>query len=268
VIADMLGLAQADHPWFHRWYGSITAFLGNPRRAPEVTAAGLAMREEFSAFMLPLIRRRREEPGDDLLSMLCEAEVGGTRMSDEDIKAFCSLLLTVGGETTGKAIGSLFANLLRHPDQLEAVRRDRGLIAPAFAETLRYSPPIHMIMRQPARDVAFSHGIVPAGSTITCLIGAANRDPARYADPDSFDIFRDDLPTDTAFSSAARHLAFATGRHFCVGALLAKAEVEIGTDQLLDAMPGMRMANGFQPAEQGTFTRGPRALPVRFTPAR
>ncbi|TKA12624.1 cytochrome P450 [Actinacidiphila oryziradicis] len=267
VIADMLGLDKSDFEKFHGWYTSIIAFLGNLSQDAEVAEAGLRTREEFAAYMLPIIRERRENPGGDLLSTLCRAEVEGTRMSDEDIKAFCSLLLAAGGETTDKAIASIFKNLLAHPEQLSAVRADRGLIPRAFAETLRYSPPVHMIMRQPSEDVTLSGGVVPAGSTITCLIGAANRDGQRYADPETFDIFREDLATTTAFSAAADHLAFALGRHFCVGALLAKAEVEAGVGQLLDAMPDLRLQEGFTPAEQGVFTRGPDALPVEFTPA-
>ncbi|WP_256641292.1 cytochrome P450 [Streptomyces murinus] len=266
VIADMLGLDKADHARFHRWYTSVIAFLGNLSGDPEVAAAGERTRVEFAAYMLPVIRERRENPGDDLLSTLCAAEADGVRMSDEDIKAFCSLLLAAGGETTDKAVAGVFANLLRHPDQLAAVRADRGLIPRAFAETLRYTPPVHMIMRQSATEVTLSGGTIPAGATVTCLIGAANRDESRYRAPDRFDIFRDDLTTTTAFSAAADHVAFALGRHFCVGALLAKAEVETAVGQLLDAMPDMRLADGFEPVEEGVFTRGPRHLPVRFTP--
>ncbi|MEU9577735.1 cytochrome P450 [Streptomyces chilikensis] len=266
VIADMLGLDKGDHARFHRWYTAVIAFLGNLSGDPEVAAAGERTRVEFAEYMLPIIRERRDRPGSDLLSTLCAAEVDGVRMSDEDVKAFCSLLLAAGGETTDKAIAGIFANLLRHPDQLAAVREDRGLIPRAFAETLRYTPPVHMIMRQSAQEVELSGGTIPVGATVTCLIGAANRDDRRYADPDRFDIFREDLTTTTAFSAAADHLAFALGRHFCVGALLAKAEVEIGVGQLLDAMPDVRVAEGFEPAEQGVFTRGPDRLPVRFTP--
>ncbi|ANH89823.1 cytochrome P450 [Streptomyces sp. NPDC057197] len=266
VIADMLGLDKADHARFHRWYTAVIAFLGNLSGDPEVTAAGERTRVEFAEYMLPIIRARRDDLGEDLLSTLCAAEVDGVRMSDEDIKAFCSLLLAAGGETTDKAIASIFANLLSHPDQLAAVRADRALVPRAFAETLRYTPPVHMIMRQSATEVRLSGGTVPPGATVTCLIGAANRDENRYRDPDRFDILRDDLTTTTAFSAAADHLAFALGRHFCVGALLARAEVETGVNQLLDAMPDMRLADGFDPAEQGVFTRGPQSLPVRFTP--
>jgi pulcherriminic acid synthase len=266
VIVDMLGLDKADHERFQRWYMSIIAFLGNLSQDPDVAAAGLRTHDEFAEYMIPVIRQRRRHPGDDLLSTLCAAEVDGTRMHDEDIKAFCSLLLAAGGETTDKAIASVFANLLQHPDQLAAVRADRGLIPRALAETLRYTPPVHMIMRQPGEDVIVGGGTVPAGSTVTCLIAAANRDPGRYRDPDTFDIFRDDLKVGTAFTAAADHLAFALGRHFCVGALLAEAEVVTGTNQLLDAMPDVRLRPGFVPVEQGVFTRGPASLPVEFTP--
>ncbi|WP_327243151.1 cytochrome P450 [Streptomyces sp. NBC_01320] len=267
VIADMLGLDRADHDRFHAWYTTVIAFLGNLAGDPEVAAAGERTRQEFAAYMIPVIQQRRGALGDDLLSALCAAEVDGVRMSDEDIKAFCSLLLAAGGETTDKVIASVFANLLTHPEQLAAVREDRSLIDRAFAETLRYTPPVHMIMRQAATEVELSGGTVPAGATVTCLIGSANRDESRYHEPDRFDLFRTDLTSTTAFSAAADHLAFALGRHFCVGALLARAEVETAVNQLLDAMPDLRLADGFTPAEQGVFTRGPQLLPVRFSPA-
>ncbi|MFD3518409.1 cytochrome P450 [Streptomyces sp. NPDC058657] len=268
VIADMLGLDKADHAKFHGWYTTVVAFLGNLAGDPEIAAAGERTRVEFAEYLLPVIQERRNTPGDDLLSTLCAAEVDGVGMSDEDIKAFCSLLLAAGGETTDKAIASLFAHLLTHPEQLAAVREDRSLIDRAFAETLRLTPPVHMIMRQSASDVRVSGGTIPAGVTVTCLIGSANRDEKRYTDPDAFNLFRDDLSTTHAFSAAADHLAFALGRHFCVGALLAREEVRVGVNQLLDVMPDVRLARGATVTEQGVFTRGPQSLPVVFTPVR
>ncbi|WP_243789272.1 cytochrome P450 [Saccharopolyspora gloriosae] len=266
VIADMLGLREEDRDRFQGWYTAIIAFLGNLSQDPDVIEAGMRTRAEFAEYMIPVIQDRRENLGDDLLSTLCTAEIDGTKMSDEDIKAFCSLLLAAGGETTDKAIAALFLNLLQNPDQLEAVRADRDLIPQAFAEALRFSPPVHMIMRQPAEDVELSGGVVPKGSTVTCLIGAANRDEGHYANPDRFDVFREDLPARTAFTAAADHLSFALGRHFCVGALLAKSEIEVGINDLLDAMPDAKLAPGFDPVEQGVFTRGPESVPVHFTP--
>ncbi len=267
VIVDMLGLDKSDHDRFQKWYTSIIAFLGNLAQDPEIAAAGLRTKEEFAEYMIPIIRDRRSNLGDDLLSTLVTAEIDGETMSDEDVKAFCSLLLAAGGETTDKALATMFALLLQHPEQMEAVRADRGLIARAFAESLRLHPPVHMIMREPSEDVEIAGGVIPAGTTVTALIGAANRDERRYKNPDSFDIFRDDLNTDNAFSAAANHMAFALGRHFCVGALLAKTEVEVATNQLLDSLPDLRLEEGFVHVEKGVFTRGPAALRVNFTPA-
>ncbi|MEE4545251.1 cytochrome P450 [Streptomyces sp. V4-01] len=264
VIVDMLGLDHSEHDRFHAWYEAVVGFFANLGQDPEVAAAGLRAGAELRAYLLPVIERRRADPGDDLLSSLCTAEIDGTRMTDQDITSFVSLLLSAGGETTDKAIAGMFRNLLAHPDQLAAVRADRGLVPAAFAESLRHSPPLQMIMRQTAAEVTLSGGTVPAGATVTCLIGAANRDESRYADPDRYDVFRTDLTTANAFSAAADHLAFALGRHFCVGALLAKAEVEVGANQLLDAFPDMDFATGEPPPETGVFVRGPHTLPLRF----
>lgn len=266
VIVDMLGLPKNDHEHFHRWYTSIMGFLSNLSGDAQVAADGIRTKSEFEDYLIPVIRERRGHPGDDLLSTLCSAEIDGVRMSDEEIKAFCSLLLTAGGETTDKAIASVMCNLVQHPDQLQAVRDDHGLIAAAFAETLRHSPPVHMIMRQPAEDVELSGGVVEAGRTVTCLIGAANRDPQQYADPDAFDIHRPDLDLDRAYTAGANHTAFALGRHFCVGAMLARTELETGIAHLLDAMDDIRFAAGTPPPEHGVFTRAPAELRLTFTP--
>jgi pulcherriminic acid synthase len=266
VIVDMLGLPTADHEHFHRWYTSIMAFLSNLSGDEQVIEDGLRTKAEFERYLVPIIRSRRERPGEDLLSTLCSAEIDGVRMSNEEIKAFCSLLLTAGGETTDKAIASVLRNLVGHPDQLVDVRADHSLIPAAFAETLRYSPPVHMIMRQPAEDVELSGGVVEAGRTVTCLIGAANRDPERFDQPDRFNIHRTDLDIERAYSAAANHTAFCLGRHFCVGAMLAKTELEIGVGQLLDAMDNIRFAEGGRPPEQGVYTRAPASLPLVFEP--
>jgi pulcherriminic acid synthase len=265
VIVSMLGLDKSDHDRFQRWYHSIMAFLSNLAGDPDVTAQGLQTKDELQAYMLPIIAERRASPGDDLLSTLCTAAIDGEQMSDEEIKAFVSLLLVAGGETTDKALSNMFMNLVANPDQLAAVRADRSLIDAAFAETLRHSPPVQMIMRQPAEDVEMDGVTIPAGSTVTCMIAAANRDSSRFAESDRFDIFRDDLAVNKAFSGAANHVGFCLGRHFCVGAMLAKTEVEIATNQLLDAMDDIAFDGG-PPAPVGVFTRAPAAMPLTFRP--
>ncbi len=265
VIVDMLGLPTADHELFHRWYSSIMAFLGNLTQDPGVTERGLATKEELQDYLMPVITDRRAHPRDDLLSTLCTAEIDGATMSDLEIKAFVSLLLVAGGETTDKAMTNMMWRLAENPDQLAAVQADRNLVPAAFAETLRHSPPVQMIMRQPSEDVTVSGGVIPAGATVTCLIAAANRDPEKYDDPDRFDMHRPDLDIRKAFAASANHTGFAFGRHFCVGAMLAKEEVQTGADALLDAMVDMHLAGLVQ--AEGVYTRAPVSLPLRFTPA-
>jgi cytochrome P450 len=266
VIVDMLGLDKSDHDRFHNWYHSIMAFLSNLTGDEQVTADGLQTKADLENYMLPIIAERRANPGDDLLSTLCTAVIDGEQMSDEEIKAFVSLLLVAGGETTDKALANMMMNLIANPDQLAAVRADRSLVDNAFAEALRHSPPVQMIMRQPSEDVEM-HGVtIPAGSTVTALIAGANRDPRHFADADRFDIFRDDLGVGKAFSGAANHTSFALGRHFCIGAMLAKAEVDAATNQLLDAMDDIAF-DGEAPTPVGVYTRAPKYMPLTFTSA-
>ncbi len=266
VIVDMLGLPPSDHARFHSWYTTINVYLANLAGDPEINAAGERVREELQDYMLPVIAERREKPRDDLLSKLCCAEVNGERLGDIEVKSFVSLLLTAGGETTDRSMTNMFWRLIENPDQMEAVRADRSLIRSAFAETLRHTPPVLMIMRQPSEDVEVTGGVIPAGKTVTCLLAGANRDPRQFSDPDRFDIFRDDLDVDKAFTSGANHLTFALGRHFCVGAILALTEVETGTNQVLDACEDFAFAQG-TPVPQGVFTRSPLNMHLTFTPS-
>ena len=128
------------------------------------------------------------------------------------------------------------------------------------------NPPTHIILRQLTTDVEISETSIPAGSTVFCLIGAANRDPRRYARSEEFDVARDDLDMGRAFTAGANHMGFGAGRHFCVGAVLAKAEAEIGLRLLLETIPDLGYAPGFVPFEEGTLTRAPRSIRVVFTP--
>jgi cytochrome P450 len=265
VTVDILGLPKKDVPLFHRWYTAQVQFIYDFGRDPDVPARARQVREELYAYLTPYMAQRREKPGDDLLSTLCTAEVDGARMDDTHIKAFVSLLLTAGGETTDKVLGLLFRNLIDHPEQMKMVREDRGLIDRALVETMRYSAPSHMLMRTAVEDVALSGGIIPKGATAICLIGAANRDPRRFQNPDRFDILRHDLDVKRAFTGAANHLGFGAGRHFCVGALLAKLEVNIATNIALDVMEDIRYRDG-APQAQGISTRGFPSMPLLFTP--
>ena len=267
VIVEMLDLPQADHELFEGWYVSIMEFLGNLDGSQEPIDAGLRTRRKLAEYLLPVIARRRESDGDDLISLMGRAELDGERLSDDDIRGFVSLLLTAGGETTDRGLSSLFSNLLQQPDQLAAVYEDHALIDDAFAETLRHSPPVHMIMRQAKEDLELQGVTIPAGSTITCLLAAANRDPRKFADPDRFDLFRTDNDTERAFRASADHVTFADGRHFCVGAMLARTEIQVGAGLLLDRMKDLRLRDGAIPVEEGVFTRAPNHVEVTYVPA-
>ncbi|HEX5191956.1 MAG TPA: cytochrome P450 [Solirubrobacteraceae bacterium] len=267
VIIEMLDLPKADHEKFERWYQSIMDFLSNLSGAQEPIDRGLATRRELAEYLLPVIAERRHSDAEDLLSLFCRAEVDGEQLTDDEIRGFVSLMLTAGGETTDRGMASMLKNLIEHPDQLAAVYEDRSLIVNAFAETLRYSPPVHLIMRQPLQDVEIQGVKIPAGATITCVLAAANRDPRKFSDPDRFDIFRPDNNIDRAYRASADHLAFIDGRHFCVGAMLARSEIELGANLLLDHMQDLRMRDGFVAREEGVFTRAPERLEVTWIPA-
>jgi cytochrome P450 len=267
VIEVMLDLPKDKHEDFSRWYKAFHAFTANLSGDPGVIERGLKAREEMTEYVLPLILERRANPGNDLISQMCTAEVDGEKLTDEEVRAFVSLMITAGGETTDRALGLMTLNLLRHPDQLAAVRENRDLIVNAFVETMRYTPPVGVAARQAAVDIEL-HGVtIPAGSKITLLIAAANRDPRKFSDPDTFDIFRSDSNPAKGFTGAADHLGFANGRHFCVGAQLAKAEIEIAFNMIFDNMKDLRLAEGFVPQPTGLWTRGVDNLVVSYTPA-
>ncbi|WP_261567239.1 cytochrome P450 [Frankia gtarii] len=267
VIVKMLDLPREDLPKFHEWYSSLMAFLANLTNDPEIHAWGMRTQQEYPAYILPIIAERRRNPGTDLISRLTQAEINDEQFSDEQIKALIGLLLIAGGETTDKSIASTLKYLIMHPEQLEAVRQDPSLATRALVETLRYHPPVQIILRTTTDDVEVAGTVIPVGSVVGCVNGAANRDERRFDDPDTYNIFRADINIRQAFAGSADHIAFALGRHFCVGSLLAKREAETAINQILAAMPDIRFADGIEPTDAGLFTRGPESLIVEFTPA-
>ncbi|WP_433456465.1 cytochrome P450 (plasmid) [Streptomyces sp. CA-142005] len=268
VILDLLALPQQEQSQFQRWYSTFGPFMAAGHHDPDVAAAGLRACEEMRTYLDAVVTKRRARPGTDLISRMCTARVGGSTVSDEMVKNFSILLLSAGAETTDKALSSLLCLLLDHPAQLAALRADHSLIPAALAETLRHSPPTHLVFREATEEVALSAGTVPAGAQVACLLGAAGRDPERYTDPDRFDITRDDLDPDRAFGAGADHVALGLGRHFCVGAALARAETEIGLSELLNTLPDLRYADGFIPSSTGVLAHAPARLLVTFSPVR
>jgi pulcherriminic acid synthase len=199
--------------------------------------------------------------------MLTGVAVDGAGLSDDAICRFGMLMIFAGGETTEKTLATCVRNLVSHPGQLQAVRSDRSLVPRAIAESMRYTAPTHMVPRRTDADAEVSGGTIPADAEVLCFLGSANRDERRFERPDVFDIDREEVDPARAFTGAANHLAFGAGRHFCLGATLAKFEVEGAIQQLLDAMDDIRYADGAAPPDVGLFLRGPRELHLRFTPA-
>jgi cytochrome P450 len=250
IIAGLLGLPREDYPQFQRWSISLLSITVNRERA---VAAAEALRQYF----IPILAARRAEPRDDLISTLARAEIDGEKLSDEEIFSFLRLLLPAGVETTYRSLGNLLFGLLSNPDQLAAVRADRSLIPRAIEEAVRWEPPLLSITRVAARDTELAGMRIPAGCAVMPILGAANRDERRWPDPDRFDVFRQPKP----------HLGFGYGTHVCLGTHLARLEMRVALELLLDRLPELRLdpAGDDQHIRGGVF-RSPTALPVRFAP--
>jgi cytochrome P450 len=250
IIAGLLGLPRADYPQFQRWSISLLSFIINRDRG---IAASSALREYFAA----ILAARRQDPRDDLISSLAQAEIDGERLSDEEIFSFLRLLLPAGVETTYRSTGNLLFGLLSNPELLEAVRADRSLIPQAVEEAVRWEPPLLTITRVATRDTELAGVPIPAGSTVMPMLGAANRDENRYANPDRFDIFR----------SPEVHASWGHGVHVCLGMHLARLEMRVALNRLLDRLPNLRLdPAGDDPHIRGQVFRSPTSLPVVFDP--
>lgn len=264
TMAAVLGLPPSDGPMIQRWTRGTSLQLDNVSQDPEVARSGDLASEALFDYLVPHVEQRRRSPGTDLLSTLCTATIDGEPMSDDAVKGFASLLLAAGTETTSATLATLFTSLIQHPDQLAAVRADPALIPRAWAEAIRHNPPVQFEMRQTTEDVHIGpeRHLIPSGSPVALLIGAANRDPARFADPDRFDVSRSDAHVDRAFTAAATHVGFGAGRHFCLGAQLSLIEAEVAVPLLLKALPGPAFADGSNPTFVGKMLRGPEKLLV------
>ncbi len=248
VIAGMLGLPAEDLPEFHRKAVELISIAVEIER-------GLLASQWLYDFFAGVIADRRAAPHADLISVLVEAELDGQRLTDEEIIAFLRLLLPAGAETTYRSSSNLMFGLLTNPDQLDRLRGDRSLMGAAIEEGLRWEPPLTGIGRTAARDVELDGVQIAAGSPISVCLGAANRDPSRWDDPDRFDLFR----------TPQQHLAFAFGPHMCLGMHLARMETTVVINAVLDRLPNVRLADdGGDPHITGLMFRSPAGLPVVF----
>ncbi|MFD9792260.1 cytochrome P450 [Streptomyces sp. NPDC059070] len=251
VICELLGVPDLDRETFRR--------LSNEAVAP-TDGDGNASALEMSAYLVGLIEdKRATRPADDLMSALIRTHhEDGDKLSTEELIGMAFLLLVAGHETTVNLISNGVRTLLGHPDQLALLRADfDGRIDGAIEEMLRYDGPVETATYRFAReDVACGGTVIPAGAPVLVGLASAGRDPARYPDPDRFDIRR----------APQSHLGFGHGIHFCLGAPLARMEGRIAVRTLLERAPGLELAAGQGPLEwlPGMLIRGVRHLPVRW----
>ncbi|MDI3387637.1 cytochrome P450 [Streptomyces sp. B-S-A8] len=254
VICELLGVPGVDHDAFRAWSTKVVA-LGEPE------ASGRAS-QEMAVYLAGLIeeKRRREEAAEgDLLHALVRAhDEDGGRLSDEELTGMAFLLLVAGHETTVNLIANTVQLLLTHPGQLAALRADGGLLENAVEEALRFEPPTPAgTYRYTAEAVTVAGTRIPQGARVVVSLASANRDPARFPDPERFDIHRDPALTRS-------HLAFGHGIHHCIGAPLARLEAGIALRALLDRCPRLALDGDPTPDWRPSLLRGLNRLPVRW----
>jgi cytochrome P450 len=256
VICEMLGVPLADHESIRGWSADIARSLdaiGLPSDAG-IVERGRVARHALGDYFRRLVPRRRADPRNDLLTGLIAAEEQGDRLSEGEVIAMCVLLFIAGHETTVNLIGNGLLALLRHPEQLATVRRDPALVPAAVEELLRYDSPVQRTARITNAEVELGGHALPAGAMVVAAIGAANRDPAHFVDPDRLDVTRRDI----------RHIAFGYGIHFCLGAPLARVEGQIALGTLLRRAPRLALAEPTPEWRESSVLRGLRALRVTF----
>jgi cytochrome P450 len=252
VICALLGVPPEDEAMFTAWSRGIARSVDpSVLRTPEIDAVIGEARLGLSAYLGDLLMARRRTPGDDLLSALAAVDLDGDSITPREIVSLAQLLLVAGHETTVNLIGNGVLALLEAPDQLALLRRSPELIGPAVDELLRFDSPVQISQRVVTEDMEVVGCPVKKGDEILLVLGAANHDPAVFADPHRLDVTRD----------ARRHVAFGGGIHHCLGAALARMEAQIALSALLERFATIELAGS--PARRPTFTlRGLETLPV------
>lgn len=255
VIAEMLGVPQEDRAQFRRW-SDRRARLLEPTLTPAERQAAVATSEELDAYFLPLIRRRRAKPRDDIMSGLAQAEERGDTLTETEMLLLLRLLLVAGTETTTNLIGNGMLALLRHPNQLHALRENPDLIPGAVDELLRYDAPVQMDLRSAKEDCALNGAALRQGQDVILLLGSANRDPEVFADPDRLDFSR----------PKQDHIAFGRGIHYCLGAALARLEGRVAFEMLLERFASLRLLTRRPAFRNSVVLRGLQTLPLGAAP--
>lgn len=230
VIAELLGVPPVDRDRFRDWSAAI---VSPALAADELERFGAKM-VEFKDYLHALFEERRREPGEDLVSALVAVEDGGDTLSEQELSSMVAILIVAGHETTVSLIGNATLALLTHPEQRAEIERNPSLLPRAVEELIRYDGPVERTLnRWAAEDVELRGQKIRRGESVIVVLGAADRDPERFAAPDTLDLTAE---------RDSRHLGFGRGSHFCLGAPLARLEGEIALGTLLRRLPGLRLA--------------------------
>ncbi|HET6736062.1 cytochrome P450 [Mycobacterium sp.] len=248
ITTRLLGIPPDDEPMLTAWASKMLDLLHDPEGVQQANA-------EFTHYVTPLIDHRRAHPGEDLLSAIATEEIDGQRLSDEEVLGFLRLLFPAGVDTTWLSLGSLIYAVLQHPELHARLRAEKTERDWAVEETLRWESPVAIEPRLTLTDVAPCGVAVPAGQMVFLVIPAGNRDPAVFSDPTRWDLDR----------RPSKHIAFGLGRHFCLGAHLARVEMEVALDVLLQRLPNLRLVE--EPAIGGVVLRGPKELHIEWDAA-
>jgi cytochrome P450 len=257
VIGDILGVPDGDRPRILEFGELAAPSLDIGLSWPQYRRVEQGL-EGFNTWLAQHIGRLQRAPGDDLMSQLIDASEGGTRLNDEELRATAGLVLAAGFETTVNLLGSGIRILLEHPEQLAMLIEQPDLWPGAVEEILRLESPVQLSARLAQVDTEVAGRAVRAGELVILYLAGANRDPEVFADPHRFDITRD---------NAGRHLSFSGGRHFCLGAALARAEGEVGLRTFFERYPDARLA-GAGSRRETRVLRGWSTLPIRLGQAR
>jgi unspecific monooxygenase len=252
VIAEMLGVPESDRAPLRPWSADICGMYElNPSK--ETAARAVRASVEFSDYLRELIAERRKDPGDDLISGLIAAHDEDDRLTEEEMISTCVLLLNAGHEATVNATVNGWWALLRHPDQLAALRADHSLVPAAIEELMRYDTPLQLFERWVLDDIEIDGTVIPRGAELALLFGSANHDPAVFTKPGRLDLTRAENP----------HISFSAGIHYCIGAPLARLELAASMRALLERAPTLSLAS--EPKRKPNFViRGLEGLDVEI----
>ena len=252
IIAEMLGVEPSRGAEFKRWSDAIVATATGPGRGDPFNPRMADALIELLRYVRGVAEERRERPADDLVSAIVAQQEGESALTTREVVQFVVLLLAAGNETTTNLIGNAVGALLDHPEQLARVAADPSLVPGAIEETLRYDAPVQIVFRVATQDVELAGTRIPKGAYVAPLLGSANRDERRFPDPDRFDVARD----------AQGHLGFGFGKHFCLGASLARLEARVALEALLPELPRLERRSPRELVDS-FLVRGPRRLALR-----